>query len=235
MEILKFFKKEELIGTCAQICLIAILLPFIAILFGLILGGQDAAQQDFMSALISYVPFSDQIQGVFLGAELVAFDTTFTKYLSAVYEALMEDVVTAMYVGMWIHAFRIIFKEIIPLKGLPLVQIVAGLLFGAMTLSMIHNSDVVLMSSITMFILLLNVVLTLIFVDKKIWQKVLDLIFIAFESLLVPMISGYVVVFGMVFKGYFTDVSTAVYLILAVTLLMIVYALIQYIIVVKKG
>lgn len=234
MGILTYFKRKELQGTCVQICIVALLLPFIAVLFGIILGGQGKSQQDFVSALISYMPYSNELQGIFSGAELVSTGTTLKSYLAVVWNTVQENAMLAIYVGMWIRAFRVIFKEIVPLKGLPLIQIICGLLFGALSLTMVNSGELGVTIMVTGFIIILNLFLSIVFVRKSVGKKILDVVFISFECFFTPMISGYIVAFGMVFKGYITDLWTGISVMLIATGVMLLYALIQYLMVVKK-
>lgn len=233
MSTLKCFRFKEIMGTAVQLMVVAILLPFIAILFGIILGGQDVAQQNFFSAIISMLPYSDEIQGLITGAGLASSSVTVMDYLMVVLKAVTENIMVGMYVGMWLHAFRIIFKEIVKIPGLPVIQTVVGLLFGALTLNMVQ--DPMMVPLVILFLVALNIVLTIIFVKKTVWQKILDLaVNLSFQCLLAALTSGYALVISMVFNGYFTDVKLAISLIVMVTLAMIIYLIIQYILLIRK-
>ncbi len=230
---MKMFKPKELMGTAVQLMVVALLLPFIAILLGMIVQSNPDVSGKIVDSVINILPFSDTIQNVLLGVNTASPMTTVWGYLEAVYNSVANDMMLAMYVGMWLHAFRIIFKEVIPIPGLPVFQTVCGLLFGALTLNMIH--DEVMVPIILAFLMVLNIVLTIIFVHKKVWQKILDLaVNLSFQCFLTALTSGYVLVLCMCWKGYFTDVKVAIVLVIITTLIWIVYFLIQYILFIKK-
>ncbi len=230
---MKIFKPKELMGTAVQLMVVALLLPFIAILLGIIVQSNPDVSGKIVDSVINILPFSDVITSVLMGVDLAAPMTTAWDYCVAVFDAVTGNMMLAMYVGMWLHAFRIIFKEIIPIPGLPVFQTVCGLLFGALTLNMVH--DEVMVPFILLFLMTLNIVLTIIFVHKKVWQKILDLaVNLSFQCFLTALTSGYALVLCMCWKGYFTDVKTAIALVVITTLIWIVYFLIQYILFIKK-
>ena len=230
---MKMFKPKELMGTAVQLMVVALLLPFIAILLGMIVQSNPDVSGNIADSIIDILPFSDTIQNVLLGVNTASPMTTVWGYLEAVYNSVANDMMLAMYVGMWLHAFRIIFKEVIPVPGLPVFQTVCGLLFGALTLNMIH--DEVMVPIILAFLMILNIVLTIVFVHKKVWMKILDLaVNLCFQCFLTALTSGYALVLCMCWKGYFADVATAVTLIIITTLIWIVYFIIQYILFIKK-
>lgn len=230
---MKMLKPKELMGTAVQLMVVALLLPFIAILLGVIVQSNPDVKGSIVDSVMNMLPFADEISAVLMGVDLAAPMVTAWDYIVAVFNSVADNMMLAMYVGMWLHAFRIIFKEIVPIPGLPVFQTVCGLLFGALTLNMIH--DEVLVPVILMFLFTLNIVLTIVFVRKTVWQKVLDLVLnLSFQCFLTALTSGYTLVLCMCWKGYFTDVKTAIILVVITTLIWIIYFLIQYILFIKK-
>lgn len=232
----KLFKPKELIGTGVQLMIFALLIPFISILLGLMMESAPDAKDKFASAVLSFLPYSDPIQNIVTGIDISRPGIGFLTYTAALMNTIGSNVVAAMYIGMWLYAFRMIFREvlgdILHLHGLPILQVVCGLFFGAMTFTMLEDEVMGIVA--TLFLFVLDIVLTIVFVRKSPWKKILDLaINLSLQSYLAALTIGYVAVIASCVQGLYATVAHAVTMLVMVTLLWIVYLVAQYLILEK--
>lgn len=228
---LKLMKPREWIGTGVQLMIFLLLLPFLAIFLGIMMESAPAAKDDFAAAVLSFLPYADPIQNTISGLNLADPGMSLMTYATALLETISGNIVAAMYLGGWLYAFRVIFKEmlgdVLRLNGLPILQTVCGLFFGALTFTMLE--DEAMRIPVTLFIFVLDAVLTIVFVNKSILKKVLDIaINMSLQSILAALTIGYVAVIMSCVQGYYTDVKLAATAVITVSALWLVYLITQY-------
>ncbi len=223
-----FYRRNR--GTMAQLMIFAALMPFIAIILGIVLDENPLAQSMFISGVLDIIPCYSEIQSALLGYETVG--DGFIVYLNKLSQAVISDIEVLTYIGMWVSAFDIIFKEWIKIPGLPILQKLTGLMMGALTVGMISDQYTRLMA--TGFLLILNYVLIMM-AEKEKWQKIIHAVFaIPLKAYQTFLLSSYVAALCMIFQGRYTSVMQAVISICVPTLLSIVFMVAEYLIVVKK-
>lgn len=230
----KLLNPWEWLGTGIQLMIFAALLPFLSILFGIIMESAPAAKDSFSAAVLSFLPYSDAIQNTVTGLKLSGDGMSILTYLAALMDTISGNVIAAMYLGSWLFAFRIIFKESIAagflkIRGLPILQIVCGLFFGALTFVLLQEEMTAILA--TLFVFTLDVVLTIIFVHKSVWKKILDLaVNLSMQSLLAALTIGYFAVLASCVQGHYANVTQAIAAIGTVTALWLVYLITQYLV-----
>ena len=227
----KLLNPKEWIGTGVQLIIFVLLMPYLSILLGIIMESAPSVKDEYAAAVMSFLPYADPIQNVITGLNLASPQMSVLTYGTALLETISGNVIAAMYLGGWLYAFRVIFKEMLGdalrLRGLPILQTVCGLFFGAMTFTMLD--DEMMRIPVTLFIFLLDAVLTLIFVRKSVLKKILDIaINLSLQSYLAALTIGYIAVLSNCVRGYYTNVTQAATAVVVVTLLWIVYLVAQY-------
>ena len=229
----KLANPREWLGTGIQLMIFAALLPTLSVILGLLMEGSTTAKENFASSVLSYLPFYDNIQLAITGTDISKSGYSALRYIVAVMDTIGGNMIGAMYLGSWLYAFRLIFKESIlagylRLRGLPILQHVCGLFLGAITFSMLDD-NIALTVMVTLFVLTLDIVLTIVLVDKARWKKVLDLVInLSLQSYLAGLTIGYVVALVICFKGLYSNVTQAITAIVTTTLLWLVYLITQY-------
>ena len=229
----KLLNPKEWLGTGIQLMVFALLIPFLAILFGMMMESAPAAMNKYAAAVLSILPYADEIQYVTVGLDTARPGMSLLTYGGAVFLTVKENFTGPMYLGMWIYAFRAIFKEVLGdvlnLRGLPILQVVCGLFFGALTFLLLE--DQLLAALAIIFLFVLNFVLTIVFVHKRPWKKILELAFnLAMQGYLAALSIGYVAVLAACVQGLFASVLHAVTAVAIVTILWLIYLIAQYLI-----
>ncbi len=224
----KMFRKKEVFATLIQLCVFAILIPFIGFWFSITLY-DDAIKSTFLATLFNLIPYSDVIQNIALGVD--AASMSISEYIGAMLSNLDQDISIMMYVGMWLTAFRVIFKELIELPGLPILQTLAGFAMGSLTITLIN--DPMMRIPAIFFLMVLNVVLIII-THKSLWRKVLEIIFfLPLQAYQAFLVSAWTAVVVMIYRGAFPSVLQGVTAFVTTTLLWIIYLTAHYLVVGK--
>ncbi len=223
----KLFMRREWKGTFAQLAIFALLLPFISIIIGMLHMTTPETFDWLIQGIVSSLPGYDPIQGLLAGLDITNPANAAKDYIEAVLNFVIGNVETMMYLGMWLYAFRMIFKEIIPLPGLPILQIVCGLFMGALTYPMLSDPPMRLMA--TVFLILLNAVITWIFTPKTILQKILSLaIDLGLQSVLAALTIGYVAILVLSIQGGLPDISATIGVLILVLAYWLGYQILEY-------
>lgn len=238
----KLLDWREWLGTGIQLMIFALLIPFIAFFFGIMKEAAPEAMNDLVSAFTSWiiekVPFAETIQDAALGYNLIPEKLSVLEYGYVVFMTVTEDMLVSSYIGAWLFAFRIIFKESIAagflqIKGLPILQTVCGLFFGVLTLPLLYG-NVMIMAVAILFMTTMLIVISIIFVHKAVWKKLLDLLInLSFQCFLTGLTIGYVTVVVSLFCGYYRTITEAVFAVATVLVYLLGYLVLQYLIIEK--
>ncbi len=200
---------KETLGTCIQLLLFVCLIPALVFFFREFLG-EAGVMDRFSGYLINVIPGAQSID--FLIKSLT-HSTSFENLvilMNSMLQSMSDEFVGIMYVAMWMHAFRVIFKELLRIPGLPIWQTILGLLFGAMTLSMLNELIMAIMA--TLFLMVLNVVLIIITFKNPI-KKFLDICFdMSLEALNVILTGCYLLLVCMLGTGATPESITPVFI-----------------------
>ena len=204
----KFFKKKEWRGTLIQVFIFALLLPFLAILLGLVKEAAPEALDKLLQGAMSSIPGYDFMQEVLIGLQITDPATAAMRYTEAVIAFVTDNIYTMIYLGMWLYAFRVIFKEIIKLPGIPLLQVMCGFVMGVLTYPMLDEPMLLIMAG--SFLAVLNVVITIIFVPKGMVRKIISVVIdLGLQSLLAALTIGYVVILVLSAQAGFPTIGVA--------------------------
>lgn len=224
----KLLKPRELLATGIQLMVFALLLPFMGILLGMVMEAAPAAKDKYAAAVVSYLPLADTIQAVVTGINSAMPGKSTLDFAQTLMVLLEENVVTAMYLGTWLYIFRVVFRELIPIRGLPIFQVVCGLFFGALTYAFLENP---MMRYCAMAFLVVAAVVLTFFVQKAGWKKLLSILGgVALQSYLAILTVSYVAVLSACVQGLYANLTQAVTAVVTVTLLWIVYIATGYLV-----
>lgn len=216
-----------------------LLFPFLAIILGL-LDFPGGAKESFVESVLSYLPLSEYIEGVVIGINTARPGLSLLEYGIQVLQIVTDNIEAFMYVGMWLYMFRVIFSEIlitttkvgkvVPIfSGVPIFQVTLGLFFAAFTYGLFGTGKGLLV--VTSVLIVVNFVLTAVFVKKPLWKKILDLFLnLGLQSYLAALSAGYVIVLLYGFRGYYESVVQGIIAIVIVVLLWIIYLVTQYLV-----
>ena len=214
-----------------QLMVVALLLPYAAILLGIIMKAAPDAMHRFASDVLSLLPLADEVQYCVTGINTAEFGMSMMRYVENTLDVINGNMQTAMYLGAWIYAFRMIFREVLPLPlcGLTILPTFCGLLMGALSYPMLEDESTKYL--VIAFLMVLNIVVTLIFVRKSFWKKLLDiLVNMALGSYLAALCIGYISAICGCLRGYYINATQAITAVLVVTSLIIIYLVTQFLV-----
>lgn len=179
--ILKSFTKSEIIASIIQILLAYIFAPIVGVIIYEIINSNNQVGEildkfvtdTVMNFANEKVPLLEEIDRTIKMISLHEDTEKILQYVSDLIQTFETDLVVLAYIGMWIHASYVIFKELIPIPGIPLIQIILGFVMGCLTINMLNDPIMCYMS--TAFLIILNIVLTII-TPKSVLNKLFDII-----------------------------------------------------------
>ena len=225
----KFLKPRELIATGIQLMIFALLIPAVGVIFRLLNMAAPEAMEKFMSGVISILPFSDTVQHILSGYDIAVSDVSVMNYFNVVMTTIGEDVVTFMYLGLWLNAFKLLFKELIGVvRGLPVLQVFCGLFMGALTYPMLENEATAM--SATVFLTVLNIVL-IILVFKSVWKRILEIFLgLGMQSITAALSIGYFTAVLSCFTNTYPSPEIAISAVVLTTCCIMIWLMIQYLV-----
>ena len=126
-------------SNIAQIVLIFILLPFLAIIFSVAFKNPPTAFADFLMNLIGQIPVCDIWVDILYKS---ASGLTQAKFIDMIPEAMMRAVPETMLLTVCVHATNLFSLKILRQHGLPIFSTMAGIIlatFLASTAGLIEN------------------------------------------------------------------------------------------------
>ncbi len=179
--ILKSFTKREIIASIIQILLAYVFAPIAGVIIYEIINSNNQVGEmldkfvndTVMNFASEKVPLLEEIDRTIKMISIHEDTETILQYFSDLVQTLETDLVVLAYIGMWIHASYVIFKELIPIPGIPLIQIIFGFVMGCLTINMFNDPVMCFMA--TAFLIILNIVLTII-TPKSVLNKLFDII-----------------------------------------------------------
>ena len=221
---------KEVLGTCIQIFVFVLLIPFTVWLLRSVFHTNGTAFDSFVTEAVGKLPYGNEITAAFRAIVVGSDSEKFAQYLITLFDTFSQDMLSGMCVALCMRASRIIFKEIIPIPGIPLMQLYIGLVLGILTLSML--SDFVISVFAVCFIIILNVVLTILTV-KPTWKKVLDIFLdMSLEFFNYMLLAFCVILIGFIGNGYDTSAVVTVYAVVVV--LFVTQYMLRYLLVMKR-
>lgn len=214
---MRFLKKKNLMASIAQILLAVILLPGICIILNAIMP--DYGGQMFLS-IISELPVWGEAFGIIgqlmmniqEGGNVVLLD-----FLNLLIDSVQVEILEATIMGMCIYACKSI-GTLLYIRGVPVVQTLAGILLGTITVYSIKSSSPAIYMTV-IFLFVLNVVLTLIEASGQWIKKALGIFLgMGLQSIIAGLTAGYVLVLAYLLLGGISDWNMAINL-LCITLI----------------
>ena len=220
--------KKGPIGTLAQIAIIVILLPFIAVILGLFFSDIKSINK-FLLTLIDNIPLFEVWVSLFseFGSAISAgqvIESTLYIYIESFFEAFIT--------GISVHIFNNIGKAL-KFSGLPILTTFVGVFVGCvilkMTSAMGNNLGIIAanLGVIVIMVVGIKFIFGSIFPSRGIFslQKILMLII---EGLLAVIVCGYVTMLAIIANGYVTSVGDAAIKLTAITTLTVIALLVVY-------
>lgn len=229
------FKKLGIISTVAQIILVVILLPGLCLIFNSLLPKQS---ETLLSELISKFlsPVTQKIEDIFLPAELteqtleiILFQNSLPaslNYISLIWQSISANVIQVVFLGLCINIFNILYTKILKIPGLPILVTVCGIFMGCFALNM--TSTLLLTFQILIFLILLNIVLEIIFVQKGNISNIISvLLSLGSSSVFSGIVGSYTLTLVLVSKNYISSIEIAIELLVITSFTMITYLIIE--------
>ena len=124
---------EKIISNVAQIILIVILLPFIAIICAAALGNNaPSAFVDFLLALVGKIPLCDIWVDILPN---VSSGMTQADYIDSMAFVILRGGLEAVLLGVCVHATNQFFSKILEQRGLPIFSTMLGVALSSVLLT----------------------------------------------------------------------------------------------------
>ncbi len=223
---------KNLIASVAQILIAIILLPFICFILKLILPANGIS---FILNLLQEIPFLDVwFDMVQKFAEAPKDGVLVQNYLQAVIQPALDGAFEALIIGMCVYACKTI-GTMLYIRGVPVIQTVAGVFLGCITIKAIGVGDTYYSIFAIGFLVILNIVLTLLAAHGQVLQKVLGIfIGIGCQSILAGLAAAYVAALCLIINGWANSLGAAVGLIGVTVCPLLIFLLIDYFILTPK-
>ena len=124
---------EDIISNVAQIILIVILLPFIAIICAAVLGNNaPSAFVDFLLALVGKIPLCDIWVDVLAN---ISSGMTQSDYIDSMGLVILKGGLEAVLMAACVHATNQFFSKILEQHGLPIFSTMLGVALSSVLLT----------------------------------------------------------------------------------------------------
>ena len=221
---------NNIISNIAQIILIVILLPFLAILCSVVLGKDAPATfVDFLVSLIGQIPVCDIWVDILYQS---SSGLTQSDFIEAIPIALLRSVPETLLLTVSVHASNQFFRSILKQRGLPIFSTMLGIVLSTIITSAARISESLIMELGVIVITSIGIMLALkaafgirghsIFGAKRV-------ILIIMDALLAVIACAYVSVLILAAAGHYSSPGKAIGSIVIVTGCVILAAILRYI------
>ena len=220
---------NNIISNIAQIILIVILLPFLAILCSVVLGKDAPATfVDFLVSLIGQIPVCDIWVDILYQS---SSGLTQSDFIEAIPIAILRSMPETLLLTVSVHASNQFFRSILRQRGLPIFSTMLGIILSTMITSAARISENLIMELGVIVITSIGIMLALkaafgirghsIFGAKRV-------ILIIMDALLAVIACAYVSVLILA-AGHYSSPGKAIGSIVIVTGCVILAAVLRYI------
>ena len=227
---------EDIISNVAQIILIVILLPFIAIICAAVLGNNaPSAFVDFLLALVGKIPVCDIWVDVLAN---ISSGMTQSNYIDLMGYVILKEGLEALLLGVCVHATNQFFLKILEQNGLPIFSTMLGVVLSSVLLTFSGVFQNVLMELGVILIMAIGIIImfkAVFYVHEK-GKRDRETIF-GFSRIFILLIDGamgiiissYVAVVVVMMLGRYKSFSAGMGTLVLVSLILLVTSILRMI------
>ena len=227
---------EDIISNVAQIILIVILLPFIAIICAAVLGNNaPSAFVDFLLALVGKIPVCDIWVDVLAN---ISSGMTQSNYIDLMGYVILKEGLEALLLGVCVHATNQFFSKILEQHGLPIFSTMLGVALSSVLLTFSGVFKNVLMELGVILIMAIGIIImfkAVFYVHEK-GKRDRETIF-GFSRIFILLIDGamgiiissYVAVVVVMMLGRYKSFSAGMGTLVLVSLILLVTSILRMI------
>ncbi len=150
----KFFRKIDIMSSIAQLLVVVLLLPFIAILIRLIMPDTIG---NFITGILGEIPVisvgSDLFENFSNSQSINVFD-----YFNTIIDVAGKNMIEMTIIGLCVYDSRRLFS-LIGIKGLPIISTVVGVFVGCFCLRWINSEEMYMYMLAVLLIITAGVVI----------------------------------------------------------------------------
>ena len=225
---------NNIISNIAQIILIVILLPFLAILCSVVLGKDAPATfVDFLVSLIGQIPVCDIWVDILYQS---SSGLTQSDFIEAIPIALLRSVPETLLLTVSVHASNQFFRSILKQRGLPIFSTMLGVVLSSVLLTFSGVFQNVLMELGVILIMAIGIIIMFKAVfyvhekgkrDRETIFGFNKIFFLIIDGAMGIIISSYVAVIVVVMLGKYKSIRAAIGTLVLVTIILIVAAMLR--------
>ena len=215
-------------SNIAQILLVVLLLPFLAILLRIIFGNDASSAIGFLGSLLGQIPLCGNLFEMFVQYGSGLTDPEAVRSVSSI---LLRSFPEALLLTVSVHSVNQIHKVIFQAHGLPIISTGAGVLLSAILSSLIKRSPNLIMEIGVDLVVVIGMIIALRAVFNRSGHGIFGLhriLIIIIDGILGVITCTYVCLLLMAALGYYPDFGDALRRVLIVSGLVIVAAIIRW-------
>ena len=227
---------EDIISNVAQVILIVILLPFMAIICAAVMGNNaPSAFVDFLLALVGKIPVCDIWVDVLAN---ISSGMTQSNYIDLMGYVILKEGLEALLLGVCVHATNQFFSKILEQHGLPIFSTMLGVALSSVLLTFSGVFKNVLMELGVILIMAIGIIImfkAVFYVHEK-GKRDRETIF-GFSRIFILLIDGamgiiissYVAVVVVMMLGRYKSFSAGMGTLVLVSLILLVTSILRMI------
>ena len=227
---------KDIISNVAQVILIVILLPFMAIICAAVMGNNaPSAFVDFLLALVGKIPVCDIWVDVLAN---ISSGMTQSNYIDLMGYVILKEGLEALLLGVCVHATNQFFLKILEQNGLPIFSTMLGVVLSSVLLTFSGVFQNVLMELGVILIMAIGIIImfkAVFYVHEK-GKRDRETIF-GFSRIFILLIDGamgiiissYVAVVVVMMLGRYKSFSAGMGTLVLVSLILLVTSILRMI------
>ena len=225
---------KDIISNVAQVILIVILLPFMAIICAAVLGNNaPSAFVDFLLALVGKIPLCDIWVDVLAN---ISSGMTQSDYIDSMGLVILKGGLEAVLMAACVHATNQFFLKILEQNGLPIFSTMLGVVLSSVLLTFSGVFQNVLMELGVILIMAIGIIIMFKAVfyvhekDKRDRATIFGfsrIFILLIDGAMGIIISSYVAVIVVVMLGKYKSIRAAIGTLVLVTIILMVAAMLR--------
>ena len=225
---------KDIISNVAQVILIVILLPFMAIICAAVMGNNaPTAFVGFLLALIGKIPVCDIWFDILSN---MSSGMTQSNYIDSMGFVILKGGLEALLLGVCVHATNQFFLKILEQNGLPIFSTMLGVVLSSVLLTFSGVFQNVLMELGSILIMSIGIIIMFKAVfyvhekDKRDRETIFGfnkIFFLIIDGAMGIIISSYVAVIVVVMLGKYKSIRAAIGTLVLVTIILMVAAMLR--------
>ena len=224
-------RSSGLISNIAQIILIVILFPFLAILFWVINGNNASSSfANFLADLTSQIPVCDIWFDVLYKT---SSGLTQSQFIASVPVVLLRSIPETLLLTVSVHATNQIARTLLDQRGLPIVSTMVGVILSTVLVSLTGLSSSLLFELGSDLVMVIGIIIMVKAVFGSRGHQVFGLhriLIIVIDALLGIIVCAYVCLLIMVSLRCYSSPTKAIGSFLVVTGIVIIAAVLRYLV-----